>query len=188
MAETAMAETGPGAGLYGYLAEFKDAQSLLDAVHATQAEGYDALDAFTPYPVEPVSEAIEHHRRSKVPLLVLLGGTAGALFGFGLQWYTAAVDYPLNVGGRPLLSWPAFIPVTFETTILFAAFAAVFGMFALNRLPEPYHPVFNVAAFERASQDRCFLLVEAKDPKFDAVATRAFLEGLGAEEVHDVAP
>ena len=185
-----MAEPTSGAGgLYGHMAQFATAQELLDAVHATQAEGYDALDAFTPYPVEAVSEAIEHHRRSKVPLLVLIGGITGCLFGFGMQWYTAAVDYPVNIGGRPLLSWPAFVPVTFETTILFAAFTAVIGMFALNRLPEPYHPVFNVAAFERASQDRCFLLVESRDPKFDATATRSFLEGLsGVEEVHDVEP
>ena len=183
-----MANPAPQEGLYGYLVEFTNAQDLLDAVLATQKEGYDALDAFTPYPVEAVSEAIEHHHRSKVPLLVLIGGVTGACLGFGMQWYTAAIDYPLNIGGRPLLSWPAFIPVTFEMTILFAASTAVFGMFALNKLPEPYHPVFNVDAFERASQDRCFLLVEAKDPKFDAAATRAFLEGLGAEEVHDVEP
>lgn len=183
-----MAEQATEQGLYGYMAEFTNAQALLDAVHKTQAEGYDALDAYSPHPIEAVSEAIEHHRRSLVPLLVLIGGVTGCVFGFGLQTWVSVVDYPMNIGGRPLFSWPAFIPATFELTILFAAFAAVFGMFGLNGLPQPYHPVFNVEAFERASQDRYFLLVEATDPKFDAAATRTFLEGLGAEEVHDVEP
>ncbi len=173
-------------GLYGVMAEFVSPQTLLDAVHRAQAAGYDAMDAFTPYPVEPVSEAIEHHKRSKVPLLVLLGAIAGCSVAFFGQWWISAVDYPLNIGGRPLFSWPAFIPATFELTILFAAFAAVFGMFLLNGLPKPYHPVFNVPSFERASQDRCFLLIESRDPKFDPQATREFLAQLGPEEVHDV--
>ena len=174
------------AGTYGLLAQFVTAQELLAAVRRAKADGYAVMDAFTPYPVEPVSEEIENHKRSKVPLLVLLGGLTGAAFGFGLQLWISSAGYPLNIGGRPLNSWPAFIPATFELTILFAAFAAVVGMFALNKLPEPYHPLFNVESFERATQDRCFLLIEAADPKFDREGTRAFLENLGPEEVHDV--
>ena len=173
-------------GQYGLLARFITPQELLDAVRQAKAQGYRKMDAFTPYPVEPVSEEIEDHKKSKVPLLVLLGGLTGAATGFGMQYWISAVDYQLNIGGRPLNSWPAFVPATFELTILFAAFAAVIGMFALNKLPQPYHPVFNVESFERASQDRCFLLIEAEDPAFDARETRAFLEGLGPEEVTDV--
>ena len=172
--------------IYGLMAEFQSAEALYDAVLAAQEEGYDTMDAFTPYPVEAISEAIEHHKKSKVPFLVLCGAITGGSLAFFGQWYVSAVDYPLNIGGRPLFSWQAFIPPTFELTILFSAFAAVFGMFALNGLPQPYHPVFNVKNFERASQDRCFLVIESKDPKFDRQATRAFLEGLGPEEVHDV--
>ena len=171
---------------HGLLARFVTPKELLAAVKSAKREGYSAMDAFTPYPVEAISEEIENHRRSKVPLLVLIGGVTGALVGFGLQLWVSASAYPLNIGGRPYNSWPAFIPVTFELTILLAAFAAVIGMFALNRLPEPYHPVFNVEGFERATQDRCFLLIEAADPKFDAGTTREFLEGLGPEEVSDV--
>ncbi len=124
----------------------------------------------------------------RVPLLVLAGGIFGLLAGLGLQVYVSRFAYPLNIGGRPYLSWPMFIPVTFEMTILFAAFAAVFGMFILNGLPMPYHPVFNVARFtEHASQDKFFLAIEASDPQFTHEGTRAFLEGLGAREINDVA-
>ena len=181
-----MAERQQGQPVYGLMAEYRSPQALLDAILRTKGEGYTAIDAFTPYPVEAVSEEIENHKKSKVSLVVLLGGLTGAAVGFGLQWWTAAVDYPLNIGGRPLLSWPAFIPVTFELTILFAAFSAVVGMFLLNRLPQPYHPVFNVPAFDRALQDRCFLLIESRDPKFDLEVTRSFLEELKPREVHDV--
>lgn len=174
--------------LYGLLAEFPSAQALLDAILRAKSAGYSALDAFTPYPVEEVCEEIENHKKSKVPLLVLIGGFTGAVTAMALQYWTAAVDYPLNVGGRPLFSWPAFIPVTFEVTILFAAFSAVIGMLVLNGLPKPYHPVFNVEAFERALQDRYFLLIEARDPQFDTEATRGFLRDLGPKEVHDVDP
>ncbi|MCP3962779.1 MAG: DUF3341 domain-containing protein [bacterium] len=171
---------------YGLMAEFVTPQALLDAVLRVKAEGFRAIDAFTPYPVEPVSEEIEDHKKSKVSLLVLLGGLAGAVVGFGMQLWISSAGYPLNIGGRPLNSWPAFIPATFEMTILFAALTAVIGMFALNKLPEPYHPVFNVASFERATQDRCFLLIEAADPRFDLQETRALLESMDPEEVHDV--
>ena len=172
--------------IYGLLAEFVTPQELLDAVLKAKADGYSKMDAFTPYPVEAVSEEIENHKKSKVPLLVLIGGLVGAVGGFSFQLWISSSAYPLNIGGRPLNSWPAFIPATFELTILFAAFAAVVGMFALNKLPQPYHPVFNVPSFERATQDRCFLLIEAEDPKFDVEETRAFLEGLGPEEVSHV--
>ncbi|MEM7356994.1 MAG: DUF3341 domain-containing protein [Acidobacteriota bacterium] len=171
---------------YGLLAQFVDPQTLLDAILEAKGKGFRVMDAFTPYPVEAVCEEIENHKKSKVPLLVLLGGLTGAMVGFGLQYWISSSGYPLNIGGRPLNSWPAFIPATFEMTILFSAFAAVVGMFALNKLPEPYHPLFNVESFERASQDRYFLLVEAADPQFDRQETRAFLETLGSEEVHDV--
>lgn len=181
-----MAESTAKPGMYGLMAEFDSAHTLLDAVHRVQAEGYDAIDAFTPFPVEAVSEAIEHHKPSKVSLLVLIGGLTGVSVAFFGQWWISAVDYPINIGGRPYFSWPAFIPVSFELMVLFAAFSAVFGMFILNGLPQPYHPVFNVKNFERASQDRYFLLIESKDPKFDPQATRALLAGLGSEEVHNV--
>jgi Alternative complex III, ActD subunit len=180
--------TDGAAQSYGLLARFVTPQALLDAVRQAKARGYRKLDAFTPYPVEAVSEEIEDHKKSKVSLLVLLGGLTGATTGFGFQLWISSVAYPLNVGGRPLNSWPAFIPATFELTILFAAIAAVIGMFALNKLPQPYHPVFNVPSFERATQDRCFLLIEAEDPSFDPRETRAFLESLGPEEVSDVEP
>jgi Alternative complex III, ActD subunit len=180
--------TSGRAKLFGLLAEFKSAQALLDAVLRAKSAGYSTMDAFTPYPVEEISEEIENHKKSKVPLLVLLGGATGMLSAVALQYWTAAVDYPVNVGGRPPFSWPAFIPVTFELTILFAAFSAVIGMLALNGLPKPYHPVFNVAAFERALQDRYFLLIESSDPQFDVETTRGFLRDLGSKEVHDVDP
>ena len=183
-----MADPKTHSGLFGLMAEFGTAQELLDAVLTTKAEGYRAIDAFTPYPVEAISEEIEDHKKSKVSLIVLCGGLTGLGLAFALQTYTAVFDYPLNIGGRPPFSWPAFVPVTFELTILLAAFSAVIGMLALNKLPQPYHPVFNVPAFERALQDRYFLLVESHDPRFDVVATRAFLESLGPLEVHDVEP
>ena len=172
---------------YGLAARFATPQELLEAIEETRARGYEQLDAYTPFPIEEVNEEVAHHKKSPVSKLVLAAGLTGAAVGFGMQWWISAVDYPLNIGGRPLLSWPAFIPVTFEVTVLFAAFTAAIGMIALNRLPEPYHPVFGVPGFERASIDRYFLVIESADPRFDAAGTRAFLAGLGAEEVHDVA-
>lgn len=177
----------PTTSLHGLMAEFTTSQALLDAIYRVKEAGYRALDAFTPFPVEEISEEIEDHKPSKVARLVLIGAFTGATVGFCFQWWVSAVAYPLNIGNRPLFSWPAFIPVTFELAVLFGAFAAVFGMFLLNGLPRPHHPVFNVKAFERATLDRYFLLIEASDGKFDRAGTRAFLEGLGSEEVHDVA-
>ncbi len=171
--------------LYGLMAEFDDPTHAVKAARSAYEEGYRDMDAYSPYPVEELSEAIGFHR-NRLPLLVLIGGILGCIGGFSLCYWASAIAYPLNVGGRPFNSWPAFIPVTFECTILLAAFAAVFGMLALNGLPQPYHPVFNVERFELASRNHFFLCIEAKDPKFDHEATRAFLESLGPSEVTDV--
>jgi Protein of unknown function (DUF3341) len=171
--------------LYGVIAEFANADELLHAVHATRKEGYQVVEAYTPYPVEELNEAIGHGP-SRVPLLVLIGGIAGGLFGFFLQYWTSVVDYPLNVGGRPYNSWVSFIPITFECTILFAGIAAVLGMLVLNGLPMPYHPVFSVPRFQLASRDRFFLMILARDPRFHAGDTLRFMETLGASHVSDV--
>ena len=172
--------------LYGLMAEFSSPAALADATRAARAAGYTKLDAYTPYPSEEVIEALGHHH-SRLPLIVLGGGVTGALVGFGLAWWSSVVAYPLNIGGKPLNSWPAFIVPTFETTILFASFAAVLGMLALNGLPTPYHPVFNVARFaEHASRDAYFLCITARDPRFDRVATKQFLHTLYPLEVNEV--
>jgi hypothetical protein len=171
--------------IYGLMAEFASPEALLSAVRRSREAGYAELEAYTPFPIEAVSEALGQHH-SKLPAIVLLGGILGGLAGFALQWWTSVVDYPLNVGGRPFNSWPAFIVPTFECTILGAALSAVFGMFFVNGLPMPYHPVFNVPRFAQASRDRYFLVVKAKDQRFDRKATRAFLESLAPSEVSDV--
>ncbi len=163
--------------LHGLMAEFTTADQLLECARRSYQEGYRRMDAYSPYPVEGLSEAIGFHR-SRIPLLVLFGGIFGGLSGFYLQYWINVIDYPLNLGGRPYNSWPSFIPVTFELTILCAAFAAVFGLLALNRLPMPYHPVFNAPRFGLATRDRFFLCIEARDPIFDPATTRAFLESL----------
>jgi len=173
--------------LHGLLAEFDSARHLVEAAERTHAAGYRKVDAYTPFPIEELAEALGHHH-SPVPLLVLGGGLAGAAAGIGLQYFVSVVAYPLNIGGKPLWSWPAFIPVTFETTILFAAFAAVFGMLIVNRLPQPHHPVFNAPRFALASRDRYFLCIEAEDAQFDREATRQFLLSLSPTEVTEVAP
>ena len=172
-------------GLYGIMAEFDDPNSLVVAARQAYAAGYRRMNAYTPYPIEEVSEAIGFHRNS-LPLIVLIGGIIGGLGGYLLQYYTSVIDYPLNVGGRPFHSWPAFIPVTFETTVLGAALSAVFGMLALNKLPQPYHPVFNTPRFELASRTHFFFCIESNDPKFDAQEVRAFMERVGAHDITDV--
>jgi hypothetical protein len=175
------------APLYGLLAEFEGPDELLGAARLAYAAGYRHIDAYSPFLIEGLPESMGM-RNTRLPLIILGGGILGALTGYGMQVYAMAFDYPMNVGGRPLHSWPAFIPVTFEMAILFAAFAAVLGMFALNGLPQPYHPVFNVPAFELASRNRFFLSIETRDPKFDLYDTRRFLENLGALEVSEVQP
>ena len=173
--------------LYGLMAEFEDPTALVDAARKTYDAGYRRFDSFSPYPIHEIFDAMHLHDK-RVSRFVLGGGLLGMFTGIGLQAWVSAVAYPLNIGGRPYLSWPMFVPVTFELTILLAAFAAVFGVvFGLNGLPMPYHPVFNVARFaEHASQDGFFLAIEAADAKFDHGATRTFLQSLGAREVNDV--
>lgn len=171
--------------LYGLLAEFPNAQALVAATRLARAAGYRRMDAFSPFPVEGLAEALEF-RQTWIPLVVLLGGVGGAVAGYAMQYYISVIDYPLNIGGRPLHSWPAFIPVTFETAVLGAAVAAVLGVLALNGLPQPYHPLFNVERFLHVTQDGFFLAIEAADPLFDPARTRDFLLGLGAREVSDV--
>jgi hypothetical protein len=167
------------------MAEFHSPEALLHAAERAHRQGFKRMDAYTPFPIEGLSEALGVHDR-RVPLIVLLGGIAGCLGGFFLQYWVAVIDYPLNVGGRPLNSWPAFIPVTFEMTILFAALSAFLGVLALNGLPMPYHPVFNVEQFELASRNRFFLCIEADDPDFDRDGTWKFLESLGPDGVYQV--
>jgi len=171
--------------IYGLMAEFDSPTELVLAARRTYAEGYRKLDAYTPFPVEELSEAIGFHK-TNVPLVVLVGGILGGLGGYLMQYWISAINYPLNVGGRPYHSWPAFIVVTFEMTILAAGLTAVLGMLGLNGLPQPYHPVFNVPSFALASRDRFFLLIEAADPKFDRAATQRFLESVNARVISEV--
>jgi Alternative complex III, ActD subunit len=175
------------AHIYGLMAEFEQPEELLAAARRAYEAGYRRMDAYSPFPVAGLAEAIGF-RRTRLPLIVLIGGMVGCLGGFFLQYYAAVIDYPLNIGGRPLNSWPAFIPVTFELTILIAALATVLGMLALNGLPMPYHPVFHVPRFALATRDHFFLCIEAVDPHFELQQTRQFLTTLGAREVTEVAP
>jgi hypothetical protein len=172
--------------IYGFMAEFEDPRSLMAAARQAREAGYTEMDAYTPFPIEGLSEEVGFHH-TVLPLIVLVGGIVGAVGGFFMQWYANVVHYPLNIGGKPYNSWPAFIPITFETTVLFAALSAVFGMIILNGLPEPYHPVFNAKNFALASRDRFFLCIESHDPKFDTDETREFLATLNPVEVSDVA-
>ena len=175
----------PRPPIYGLLAEFHSVTDVVAAARKTTEAGYRTVDAYSPFPIEAMAEALELPK-SRLPFLVLMGGITGLLTGFLLQYWSAVIAYPFNIGGRPVFSWPAFIPPTFETTILFAAGTAVFGLLGLNGLPQPYHPVFNVPSFVLASRDHFFLLIEATDPKFDRTGTRTFLESLGAENVAEV--
>jgi len=171
--------------LYGLAAEFDNPVALLAAANSAREAGYQKMSAYSPYPVEGLDEALGP-KREYLPLIVLLGGIIGGLTGYLLQYYTAVIEYPLNIGGRPLHSWPAFIPVTFECTILGAALSAVFGMLALNGLPQPYHPLFHLPRFARVSRDLFFLCIERRDPLFDAEKTREFLAKLNPTEVSEV--
>jgi hypothetical protein len=173
------------ARVYGLLAEFESASTLVAATRQAYEKGYRRMEAYTPFPIEEVTEALGF-RKTRLPLIVLIGGILGGLSGFGLQYYSSVISYPLNVGGRPMNSWPSFIVVTFELTILGAALFAVLGMLALNGLPMPYHPVFHVPRFALASRDRFFLCLEATDPLFATAESRAFLESLGPRAVTEV--
>ena len=172
--------------LYGLIAEFEDPTALVAAAHQAHSDGYRCLDAYSPFPIEELHDALGMHH-TRLPLIVLIGGIVGGLGGYALQYWASAIAYPVNIGGKPLHSWPAFIPITFECTILVAALSAVLGMLALNGLPQPYHPVFNVARFALASRNRFFLCIESRDPKFDLEGTRRFLETLSPREVTTVA-
>jgi hypothetical protein len=173
--------------VHGLMAEFESPSGLVEAATKARLAGYRKMDAYSPIPIEELNEALGL-KRTRLPLLVLIGGILGGTAGFSLEAWSSAIAYPMNVGGRPLISWPQFIPVTFETTVLGAALTAFFGMWALNKLPQPYHPVFNVEAFSRASTDRFFLVIEASDPRFERTATGQFLENLHPVGVSEVAP
>ena len=173
--------------IHGLMAEFEDPKALVAAAKRAYAAGYRRIDTYSPFPIEEAWGAIGHHDH-RLSLIVLGGGLAGQLTGIGLQEWVHQLAYPINIAGKPLNSWPQFVPVCFELTILFAALSAVIGMVVLNGLPQPYHPVFNVDRFARASRDRFFLVVESKDPKFDRQATAEFLKGLHPAEVTEVAP
>lgn len=172
--------------LYGLLAEFEEGDALLDAARQAYGAGYRKMNGYTPFPIHGLAQALGR-KPTRVPLATLIGGILGGSAGYFMLYYASVVSYPINVGGRPLHSWPAFIPITFEMTVLGAAFAAFFGMLALNGLPHPYHPLFNVPAFSLASRDRFFLCIQSGDPLFDLEQTRRFLESLGAR-VHEVPP
>src|SRR6266852_3423641 len=172
-------------GTYGVIAEFTSPAELMTAAEAARDAGYTEMDAFSPFPIHGLHEAVGM-KSTGMSALVLGGGIIGGLSGFFMCWYANVVSYPLNIGGKPLNSWPAWIPITFECTILLAAFAAVFGMLALNGLPMPYHPVFNLPRFDQASRDKFFLVIQARDPKFDLDKTWDFMETLDPREVTDV--
>ena len=171
--------------IYGIMAEFENAQAIVDAAEKTMAEGYVNVEAYTPVPVEELNHII-HQRRTILPKISLAGGLTGMATGFALQYWASAIEYPMNVGGRPHASWPAFVIPSYELTILFSALATAIGMIALCGLPQPYHPVFNAPRFSLATSDKFFLVIEADDPKYSATDTARFLAGLGAKGVYDV--
>jgi len=172
-------------GTYGLLAEFETPGALVHAAERAHEEGYRLMDCFTPYPIEEAAEAVGF-KKNRVSLITLIGGICGGLGGYSLMYWISVIDYPINVGGKPFHSWPAFIPVLFECTVLGAALFTLIGMLALNGLPMPYHPVFNAPEFARASKDRFFLVIEAADPKFSLDETGTFLESMHAASVVEV--
>lgn len=171
--------------IYGIMAEFETPTALLEAARRTYQAGYRKLDAYSPFPIEGLAEEIGFHH-DEVPLVVLICAIIGGASGYLLQWWCSVIAYPINVGGRPVHSWPSFIVITFEMTILFGGISALLGMLALNGLPMPYHPVFNVPRFAMASKDRFFLIVFSTDKKYDPAATRGFLEGLQPRSIAEV--
>lgn len=190
MAQSVMHATSTGhvedeTFLYGLIAEFDDAHQIVEAAKRVRAAGYRKVDAYSPLPVEGLDEAIGF-RDTHVPHIMLVAGILGGLTGFFGIYYLLVHEYPMNIGGRPEFAWPMYIPITFELTVLFAALCGIGGMIALNGLPQPYHPVFEAPNFDRATSDRFFLCIEAKDPGFDREKTRAFMEGLGALNVSEI--
>ncbi len=173
-------------GLYGLMAEFDSAQAIVDASTKAVGAGYTRLEAYTPFPIEELNDII-HKKRTILPKLVLTAAFTGRGTGCALQDWASVLEYPLNIGGRPLATWPAFVVPSYELTILFSALTAAIGMLALNGLPQPYHPVFNVERFTTASTDKFFLVIEADDAHFGKDPTGQFLKGLGAKGVYDVA-
>jgi hypothetical protein len=173
-------------GLYGVMAEFEDPSSLVNAARTAYHNGFRKLDAYTPFPIEELSEALHLHK-NKLPLIVLIGGILGGLTGYLMQYYVTVIYFPINIAGRPLHSWPSYIVITFELTILFASIASVLGLLGLCGLPMPYHPVFNIPRFSAATRDRFFLCIESTDPLFDLEKTSKFLEDMDAKEVSEVA-
>lgn len=172
--------------IYGLLAKFPDPETLVKAARRATEAGYRNMDAHTPFPVEELAEAMQL-KPSKLPFAVLGGGITGGVLGFLMQLYATVIAYPQNIGGKPLFSWPAYIPITFELTVLLAAFGGIIGLFVVTRFPQPYHPVFNVEDFQKhGSQDGFYLGIEARDPKFNLTDTRKFLEGLGAILVAEI--
>lgn len=171
--------------LHGLMAEFETPEAIVDAAERAHAAGYRSMDAYSPFPVEGLAEAMGFVK-NRVATIVLIGGLLGAFTAFFMQWYTAVIDYPINIGGRPYNTWPAFMVITFELTVLGAATFAVVGMLGLNGLPRPYHSAFNSPRFDRASQDRFFLCIQSDDPKFDREQTRAFLLSLQPIDVSEV--
>jgi hypothetical protein len=170
---------------YGVLAEFDHADKLVEAVKKAKEAGFSKMDGFSPIPVSEVADELGY-KKSEMGPVMFIGGLIGAFSGFGMEYYLSAVDYPLNIGGRPYFSWPMFIPVTFEMMVLTAALSGVFGLMALCGLPQPYHPLFNVPAFDRASVDRFFLCIEATDPKFELHAVKDFMHSLQPLSVAEV--
>ena len=172
--------------LYGVMAEYESGQALVDAARTTMAQGFTKVEAYTPVPIEELNDII-HKKRTILPKLVLTGGLTGMATGFGLQYWASVIEYPMNVGGRPMASWTAFIVPSYELTILFASLTAAIGMALLSGLPRPYHPVFNVERFSLASSDKFFLVIESTDARFDQRAASEFLRSTGAKGVYDVA-
>lgn len=178
-------DNGAVSHCYGLLAQFEQPDAILSAAQSAHTAGFQRVSAYTPFPVEGLSEALGK-TSTGLPWITLSGGIIGGISGYGMQYYASVISYPMNVGGRPDHSWPAFIPITFEMTILGASICTVLGMLALNGLPMPYHPLFNLAEFEAASRDRFFLVIEARDPRFELESTRIFLQDLGATLVREV--
>jgi hypothetical protein len=170
-----MTEQAQATRVFGLAASFDEAEELLSAVKAVRESGYQKFETYVPFPVEGLTEAMGHPP-SRVPLITLIGATIGGCSAYGMMWFANVIHYPINVGGKPLNSWPAFMPITFELSVLGAAVGAVVGMLVLSRLPQPYHPMFDIAAFRRASRDRFFICIESTDPKFDRVECRRLLE------------